>query len=331
MEDRPRAADDETQPIPISPASPGPVPPPPPAARRRTAGNRGAAVGTLRAGRARPRWPIAAAGGLGLAILLAWWIAASSESRPTARGAAPVVAGAPAATAAAHVVLTLRDTPGTLALLSDGSIAGLPGIAEATGRKLARALASGELPVPGELPTSHVELPDAALPAPDLVALAPIATRVLDERPWFRWTPWSEARTYRVIVYDERAGVVVESPELRNATDWRPPRPLPRGRSLYWRVAARDRAGTERSAPSVPAMEGAFALVSPEELAWYEREVDAARGAKLVAAALAAELGARDDAAAALGDLVAANPPSPLLARLLGELRSRRHAVGSRR
>jgi len=253
---------------------------------------------------------------LGLVVLLA--LVALLSRGGGRRG--PGEAAGPSGTAAApevRVLAVVRDLPGELAILSDGHVRGLDTVAEAEQRRVARAVTTGELsPAAGAAALRGGA--DAVPVSAPLRLLAPVATRVSDERPLLRWTPAEEAGAYVVTVADAGGQVLATSPPLA-ATEWRPPRALPRQRTLDWFVETRPRG---RGAEPVRSAVAHFAVLGGEEVAWLEREIEAGARSLLLTAVLEAEVGAFDDARAALDELIAANPASPELARLRERLRA---------
>jgi hypothetical protein len=129
---------------------------------------------------------------------------------------------------------------------------------------------------------------------PHFDLLGPVGTTVLTDRPVLRWMPVDGATAYVVSIFDEHFVKVVESPAQPN-TDWRPDKPLPRGRILNWQVTAKAR-GANIHAPTPPAPEARFEIV-PQDVADH---IAATRrdhpGNPLLLAALLAKVGALDDA-----------------------------------
>lgn len=255
------------------------------------------------------------AGGLVVVLALGALISRLGSGRQDAAAAADnAVAAAPAV----RVLLTVRDLPGELAITSDERVRGLQGIAAAEERRVARALTAGELPPVTDGAALAGGAAALAADAP-LRPLAPVATRVADERPLLRWSPAAAPAAYVVTIADASGQVLATSPALAD-TEWRPSRALPRRRTLTWSVEARPRARgavAERSAPA------RFAVLGAEELAWLEREIEAGGRSLLLTAVLQAEVGAFDDARVAIDELAAANPGSAEIARL----RDRLHAA----
>ncbi|HEX7150267.1 MAG TPA: hypothetical protein VF618_02180 [Thermoanaerobaculia bacterium] len=114
---------------------------------------------------------------------------------------------------------------------------------------------------------------------------APVATVVLQERPRFRWAAVAGAATYEVTVVASEGGDVVAS-GTTTTPSWQPDRPLPRGRTYAWQVAAQTAAGRV-VAPGRGAPEARFHVAAQAE----------AGGSSALERGIAlARLGALDDA-----------------------------------
>jgi anti-sigma factor RsiW len=255
-----------------------------------------------------------------------------------AAGGPPAAPRAGAPDVAATAKLTLRDGDGVVTLAADGTIGGLDRADSALRADIARMLTTGRMPDPprdlaaarGQLlgpaaPTRRSE-PGVASREPAFAVRGPVATALRDSRPVFTWTAAPGASGYRVHVVDASLDVVADSDRLTTTT-WRPERPLPRGRALQWQVEAETASGPVLT-PVPPAPEALFRIVTTEEAARVDGEVAAVGGSSLAAAWILARAGLRDEAAAALAALAAANvnassAEQSLLERLRASLRSR--------
>jgi hypothetical protein len=133
------------------------------------------------------------------------------------------------------------------------------------------AMADGRLPGPPDLsrlasvPTWGVTRgADEPGPIPGFTLVSPAGTRVLSERPAFRWRPAPGAARYEVYVADLADDPVTPNSGRVTGTRWSLPpgvAPLPRGRVLVWEVHAYDREGAEIGM----AGEGRFEVVPQEE------------------------------------------------------------------
>lgn len=119
----------------------------------------------------------------------------------------------------------------------------------------------------------------------------PVATVVLDPRPPLRWTAMPGAGAYTVAVADRETGAGAATGETQE-TFWRPPAPLPRGRTYSWQVTAH--VGDERrTVPRATDAEALFHVATEQAV----REVEAVPSDEHLERGLAlAERGALDDA-----------------------------------
>lgn len=292
--------EDETQAV---PALEAPRP-------RRAIGVRGAAHANL-----PPSWVLGGAGAAVLLLVLA--IAITSGRRddvaPPAATAVPPIPGARGVSESSppERLATIVDRPGRLELDAAGGVSGLPGVSVNVRRQVGEALLAGRLPGDAGPAAGRANVASAGLEL-----LAPLGERVSDERPRFLWRRAAEAPARVAVEVLDASGVLLaESPPL-SGSEWRPPRALPRGRPLSWRLRFREPGGEARTLPDWATGTSAFSVLREEELAWREREVDASHGSLLVEAVLSAQLGARSEARAALAELARLNPGEPRIARL---------------
>ena len=94
----------------------------------------------------------------------------------------------------------------------------------------------------------------APVPVDSFAPTAPVATGIASDRPRFEWRPLTGADSYVVTVFDERSNEVMRSASIDQPA-WTPDRPLPRGRTYVWQVAARrkDQTVVTPAAPMPPA------------------------------------------------------------------------------
>ncbi len=236
------------------------------------------------------------------------------------------VAQRPATPELPQVVATLADRAGPIVLTSDGEVSGLAGVSQNVRRRVAETLADGRLPASPEMEALGGVA--GGLAAAGLEPLAPVGVLVSDERPLLRWRR-EEAAPARVVVeiLDASGVVLTESPNL-SSSEWRPPRAVPRGRTLLWRLRYRDRDGAWAVVPEAPFGGVRFAVLRTEELAWREREVEASHDSWLVEAVLSVQLGVLGEARTALLELARLNPGEPLIGRMLTDLEHRNLPLG---
>jgi hypothetical protein len=221
------------------------------------------------------------------------------------------------------LVSSLRDGAGVVGLTASGDLAGIDGLSASTRQLVQRALATGRIPAgPGAVPnTSPRGTLRSLQPSRSAFAiLAPVAgSRELSDRPVFHWSALAGAETYEVAIFDVDLNEVARSGKLTQ-TEWQPPQPLPRQRSLIWQVAAQSH-GNRTTAPRPPEPFPVFAIISADAA----RDIAAARAAAkpshLVLAVLYGQQGLRKDAAEEMTKLAAENPGSTLIESLEGSLK----------
>lgn len=114
------------------------------------------------------------------------------------------------------------------------------------------ALASGRLSVPDDLRAlqrSRGALRSPAEP-PRSMALQPAGAVVEQNPPEFTWQPMPGAGSYVVIVYSE--GREAARSGSQPGTRWRPPAPLPAGKTYEWQVIATMDDGRSATLPRFP-------------------------------------------------------------------------------
>lgn len=97
------------------------------------------------------------------------------------------------------------------------------------------------------------------------------------DRPTFRWKPVEGVNHYTVRVYDDEVShdeAIAESP-LVSSSEWRPLRPLPRGRLYSWQIKLPEEYSV-KSGGDAPTPEWRFRVLSEESL----RKVEAAERVK---------------------------------------------------
>ena len=225
-------------------------------------------------------------------------------------------------------IAALVDVGGELTLDSRGGLHGTGALTRAAaglqvgpdGDRLRDALANGRIAIPAELRSLSGER-GALRGANDVTAfhlLSPVATVVLARQPTLRWTPATGATSYTVTIQNEQSGEVTSSPGSADTT-WVPDRPLVEGATYTWQVAATV-GSVEQVAPAPPAPPARFRVATSadaERLAILPQS-------HLVRGVVYASAGLLDDAEREFAMLAAANPDSPLVARLVLQLRTAR-------
>lgn len=253
-----------------------------------------------------------------------WWLAAALAAAAVLIAAVFLRPTPPAAPAGrpAQIVASLRDGTRTVSLDAEGHLASLDDVPADVRDRIAQALASGALAIPRDaasLAPPASPLMGSNRASAEFGVTAPIATRVLDGRPGFAWTPLAGARTYTVTVASADGAIVVTSPAV-TASTWTPDTPLPDGRRYSWQVAARRADGTEVLAPVPPAPPALFEVIDAGTATRL-----AALPASSVARAVAfAEAGVLDEAERELVALSGANAGSTIVANWLAQVRGAR-------
>jgi hypothetical protein len=214
-----------------------------------------------------PRWwrAVAVAAGLIVIVTAAMLLLREAPARPSVatwsiRDEAGMVAMDGASDAPADVVAVWRS--GSLAL--PASVASL-------------------LPAAGLL--------RGAVAADSVRVIAPVGTRVREDRPRFRWKADVPCR---VEVFDDGGRLVAESVAMAGH-EWQPPAPLPRGRSYVWQLGC-ERRGKRLITPRPPAPEARFGILSEEEARAVEMLRGTRRGWHTVLFVRELEIGLLDDA-----------------------------------
>ncbi|HUQ81155.1 MAG TPA: hypothetical protein VM076_08460, partial [Gemmatimonadaceae bacterium] len=126
----------------------------------------------------------------------------------------------------------------------------------------------------------------------------PVGVVVESARPTFRWTPAAEVV---VQVFDDDYALVVESPRF-TGTSWRPPTPLPRGRTYRWQLVLHD----DSIAPAPPAPPALVHVLSAK--AFAELSKARASDATLEAGLICVREGLLEDAARLLAQYATEHP-----------------------
>jgi hypothetical protein len=185
---------------------------------------------------------------------------------------------------------------------------------------LADALKAQALPM-AALP-SDLSAPPGTLLGPskpdEFAPVAPLSILVYSDQPEFRWQALSAAQAYEVQVFDSEFHEVDSSGKIRE-THWTPARPLARGALYEWQIVAY-RAGDSVKAPTPPAPDARFRVLSSETFEKIEAARQAPHPAHLLAAILLAKAGLKEEARKELDALSAANPDSPLVRAMIASL-----------
>lgn len=151
---------------------------------------------------------------------------------------------------------------------------------------------------------------------------SPIGKIIATDRPQFNWSGVEGSSSYTVEVYDPNFNKVMTSPPV-TGTQWTAGTALPRGREYTWQVTAMVNGETLR-APTRPAPDARFVVVSGAKLAEIERAKRNYGRSNLVLGILYAEAGLLDDAEREFQALIRKNPNSANVKRLLNKVRTAR-------
>ncbi len=269
-------------------------------------------------------WRVAA---LAAAVALAAWLVFLPLRKPSedraARPALPATAPRQAP-ATEQVLVALNDGGGQVTLDVQGRLHGLASRDSSHEEAVQAALSAQRVASPPALR----DLGGAAgtlMGVPDREAfrvLSPVATVVLEDRPIFRWLAESGASAYEVTVYTSDFRAVAAGRAL-TTTEWRPPRPLPRGQVYTWQVRALV-GEKEVVVPPPAAPEAKFKVLEQSKADEFTRLRQAYGGSHLMLGVLYAQAGLLEEAQRELRALSDANPQSPPAQKLLDSVKALR-------
>lgn len=246
-------------------------------------------------------------------------------SQTTSTSTPGVTQPAQAAAEAPESLLVLNDNGQTIALHKDGSLTSSLELPVAYQAILATTLAQQRLVLPPVLkalaqPPNTLKGNEPGSPA--FLVLAPIGAVLQTDRPVFRWQAVAGASGYVVAIFDEDFKLIQNSGSVAQ-TQWRATQPLPRGRVLLWQVTAH--VGDKQiTAPAAPAPEARFQILAAKPAAELLRAQREFPQAHLLLGTLAAQAGLIEEATREFQALQAENPQSPIIKKLLQQLRHSR-------
>jgi hypothetical protein len=221
-------------------------------------------------------------------------------------------------TPAPAVVASLVDGAGRIALLKDGTIAGVVPRSPRDTEDARAVLAGRRIPIPTFLAAMPGAVRGGGGSTHPLRAVEPFRSAVLEARPRFSWTPVPGARSYRVEVFDADYEEIARS-EALNATSWRPSKPLPAGMDLSWHVVA-DTADGELSSAGSDRAEAVFRVLAPKEASEVGVGVAQYPDSHLLRGLLYRRHGLLNDAEREFRRLAAQNPDSPIARSLIASV-----------
>ncbi len=234
-------------------------------------------------------------------------VTASNPPAPVA----PVTPTAPAP----RVVASLIDGDGRVALLEDGTIAGVELRSPRDAEDARTVLSGGSIAVPAFISAMPGAVRGGDTSTHPFRAIEPFRSSVLEPRPRFAWTPVPGARSYRVAVFDADYEEVARS-EALHGTTWTPSKPLPGGVDLSWHVVADTEAG-EISSTGADRAEAVFRVLTPQEAAEVELGETHYRESHLLRGLLYSRHGLLHDARREFRRLAEQNPGSPVARALI--------------
>lgn len=220
-------------------------------------------------------------------------------------------------------LVTLNDGGASVRLDAVGNLHGLGSLLSRAKQAVTAALQNPQSVVPGPVMRQFRPQPAMLMSGGSrtaakavFVLLRPVATAVRETRPVFAWEPYPGAIGYEVTLFAGGKDVLASGPlSLSPEPTWQPEQPLAPG--LYsWQVTALTQIGAV-SSPVPPAPEAAFQVLTLDKADALRRAQEAHADSLLTRGVLCARAGLLDEAEAAFGTLLSANPDSPVVEQLL--------------
>lgn len=160
----------------------------------------------------------------------------------------------------------------------------------------------------------------APVPVDSFAPTAPVATGTASDRPRFEWRPLTGADSYVVTVFDERFNEVMRSGAIEQPA-WTPDRPLARGRTYVWQIAARrnDQTIVTPAAPMPPAK---FHVIDAHSVDVLDRAQSQSSASHLLLGILNMNAGLVDEAVREFDQVAPTDPGADLARRSLERLRA---------
>lgn len=231
----------------------------------------------------------------------------------------------------AELLVALNDAGGRIALGAQGNVRGLESLSPSAQQAVRQSLQTQRADTPrtlgalagannGVLMSGSATTPNEGVP---FSFISPVGKVVRDSQPTLRWRPFAGATSYTVAVVDANFRVVAQSEQL-SATEWTPPKSLPRGANYSWQVTALHPDGTEVVSPVAPAPQAKFRVLEQSALDDITQLETSGVQSHLARGVLYARAGLLNEAATEFESLVKANPRSPLARKLLNSVRRRK-------
>lgn len=243
----------------------------------------------------------------------------------------PSVIATPASVLPALVLpaLVLNDADGQVILSENGKLDGLEQLPEDTALAVKTAMQTQSVRLPSTLaelnqvpPSSASTLmgqtTDQADAEKKFRVLQPRGQIVRTTQPEFRWQPLEGATSYVVTVFQSDFSEITVSQPV-TTTFWKPEKPLPGGRVLFWQVRAVTRT-EERVTPSLAETPAKFQVLDQALNDRLHRIEKTHANSHLTMGVLYAQAGLKEEAAAHFRALLKANPESSLAKKLLASV-----------
>ena len=219
-------------------------------------------------------------------------------------------------------VAVLKDESGTVAVDKAGNVSGLDEIPQNTRQEIAEALVAENV----KAPATQTELAGGLIVLrgsdnnPTFRLRSPARTVIISDRPSFEWEKLAGANSYRVSVGDLKGHEMAKSAELSaDQMTWTPTIPLKRGEIYVWEVEATVN-GKKIVSPGTSAPQMKFKVLS-ESSAQELEQLKKVRSHLALGVYYARE-GMVVEAEQEFQILVRDNPGSPVLRKLLRQIRS---------
>lgn len=218
-------------------------------------------------------------------------------------------------------LLTLADANGQITIDENGKVKGLENLAPSTQKAVVQTLQTGRVAisnVANSLSGNAGVLmgggnADTGVP---FALQTPVSKVVRENQPVLRWNPLKDSTRYSVAIVDDKFRVVEESGKLTQ-TNWKPSKPLPRGRNYSWQVTAIKDDGSEIVPPSSPAPQARFRIAEQTTIDEIGKLEKSGTRSHLALGVLYANAGLKQEAHREFQLLVKENPKSALARKLL--------------
>jgi|SRR5215831_18296246 len=245
----------------------------------------------------------------------------------------PLLAPSPALVVRNRETVGTSPNPASVSVLNDGSarvtidktgnVTGLDQLPPDLRREIAEVVITQSIPTPeilNELAGTPINLRGSD-EAPKFKLRLPARTVILSDRPSFQWEALPAATSYQVSVGDLNGHEVARSEQLSSdRTSWTPHLPLKRGEIYVWEVEAIVD-GKKVLSPGTSETQMKFKIL-PDESARKLEELKKGNS-RLALGVFYAHQGMLSEAEREFGLLIRENPRSPLLKKLLVQIRSR--------